>query len=140
MAPSGQGVPECLFTIMCDDVRREDNGKLIAIGVYMPDVLVPQIPFVFQQMVFLQLFKWPAAGLFHLRGSLECFSDQGVSQVATGMAMLQIVNPGPLPHAFRFGGISLQRTGEYVFRVFSEGERDPIVEHKFRVDLPPMKK
>lgn len=32
--------------IVCDDCRREDNGKLILIGVYARDVLLPNSPTV----------------------------------------------------------------------------------------------
>jgi hypothetical protein len=30
--------------LTCDQVRREDNGKAIIIGVYVSDILLPQIP------------------------------------------------------------------------------------------------
>ena len=30
--------------IVCDDIRREDNGKAILIGVYFGDVIVPKAP------------------------------------------------------------------------------------------------
>lgn len=29
------------YAIVCDDVRREDNGKLIIIGVYASDIRIP---------------------------------------------------------------------------------------------------
>jgi len=29
------------YAIVCDDVRREDNGKLIIIGAYASDILIP---------------------------------------------------------------------------------------------------
>ena len=31
--------------ILCDDVRKEDNGKILLIGVYSSDILVRQFPF-----------------------------------------------------------------------------------------------
>jgi hypothetical protein len=30
--------------IVCDDIRREDNGKALLIGAYAGDILVPQFP------------------------------------------------------------------------------------------------
>jgi hypothetical protein len=30
--------------IVCDDIRREDNGKEIIIGVYSGSIVVPQFP------------------------------------------------------------------------------------------------
>lgn len=38
--------------IICDDVRREPNGKEILIGVYSGDILVPEVP------TGLLLFVW----------------------------------------------------------------------------------
>jgi len=35
---------EITFAIVCDDVRREDNGKLIFIGVYGDNIGLPEIP------------------------------------------------------------------------------------------------
>jgi len=32
------------YAIICDDIRREDNGKLIIIGVYGSDITVPVYP------------------------------------------------------------------------------------------------
>jgi hypothetical protein len=32
------------FGIICDDVRREENGKFILIGVYGHDIIVPSLP------------------------------------------------------------------------------------------------
>lgn len=34
------------FGFVCDDVRREDNGKLIFIGAYSSDIVVPALPAV----------------------------------------------------------------------------------------------
>lgn len=32
------------YAIVCDDVRREDNGKLIIIGAYSSDIIIPSYP------------------------------------------------------------------------------------------------
>lgn len=32
------------FGFVCDDVRRENNGKLIFIGAYASDIVVPELP------------------------------------------------------------------------------------------------
>ena len=32
------------FGVLCDEIRREDNGKLIFIGVYGSNILVPAFP------------------------------------------------------------------------------------------------
>lgn len=33
------------YAILCDDVRREDNGKFLIIGVYVEDIRVPVFPY-----------------------------------------------------------------------------------------------
>ena len=32
------------YAIMCDDIRQETNGKLIVIGIYSTDIIVPDCP------------------------------------------------------------------------------------------------
>jgi hypothetical protein len=36
--------PRVLAALVCDDVRREDNGKEILIGIYPGSILVPKFP------------------------------------------------------------------------------------------------
>ncbi|MDD5558081.1 hypothetical protein [Candidatus Methylomirabilis sp.] len=44
------------YWLLCDTVRREDSGKLIIVGVYMPDIGVPAVPMTLPMLSFL--FKW----------------------------------------------------------------------------------
>ena len=32
------------YAILCDDIRREDNGKLLSIGIYASDILLQRFP------------------------------------------------------------------------------------------------
>ena len=130
--------PTCQYTILCDDIRREDNGKLIFLGVYLPDVVVPQIPFIQPQFVFFQMLDWPTPGQFTLHSTLDCLSEEGVGLVSTGVSMVQIERPMVTPHGIRFGNVTLQRSGDYVYRLFFENKQDVVVEHKFKVLLPPL--
>lgn len=125
--------PRCLFTLVCDDVRREDTGKLLFVGVYLPDILVPHVPFVFPQIVFFQLFEWLSVGRHTIRGSLHCLTSEGIAQVAGISSHVEITQPGIAPHFFRFNHFTVERPGEYVFRLCSEGQQDPFLEHRFQV-------
>lgn len=129
--------PTCKYTILCDDVRREDNGKLIFLGVYLPDVIVTQIPLVIPQLVFFQLLEWPMAGHFTLHSSLDCLSDEGVGLVVTGVSVVQVERPMVAAHGIRFGNVNIQRSGDYVYRLFFENKQDVVAEYKFKVLLPP---
>jgi len=38
------------YCIFCDDIKREDNGKTIMIGVYNTEAVVPSLPFEFREL------------------------------------------------------------------------------------------
>lgn len=44
------------YWLLCDMIRREDNGKLIIVGLYTPDIIVPAVPVTLPMLSFL--FKW----------------------------------------------------------------------------------
>lgn len=48
--------PKLIDWFICDDIRREDSGKLFFVGVYLDDILVPAFPFSMPQLVFFS--KW----------------------------------------------------------------------------------
>ncbi len=51
-----KGKVKLIDWIICDDLRREDNGKLIFIGVYINTIVVPVVPFTLPQLVLFS--KW----------------------------------------------------------------------------------
>jgi hypothetical protein len=133
LAPSP---PDCRFTIVCEDVRREDNGKLLIIGAFAPDIVIASIPSVLKQLVFLQLFDWKEKGQFSLRGRLDCISHSGVSQVASGLLVVEVPKPGPGVTGFLFNSLKIEQTGEYIFRTSFEGHQDNLFfEYKFNVGI-----
>ena len=52
--------PKLLDLILCDEVRREDNGKLLVIGMYLGSILVPRVPFRMPRLSFF--CKWKTNG------------------------------------------------------------------------------
>ena len=44
------------YWLLCDMVRREDTGKLVVVGLYMPDIVVREVPITLPMLSFL--FKW----------------------------------------------------------------------------------
>jgi hypothetical protein len=44
------------YWLLCDMIRREDNGKLIIVGLYAPDIVVQAVPVMLPMLSFL--FKW----------------------------------------------------------------------------------
>lgn len=52
--------PKLIDLIVCDEVRREDNGKLLVIGMYLGSILAPHVPFRMPKLSFF--FKWKTNG------------------------------------------------------------------------------
>ena len=46
-----KGTPKLIDWMICDDVRVEDNGKTIIIGIYHDNIIVPGLPFVMPNLV-----------------------------------------------------------------------------------------
>ncbi len=44
------------YWLLCDMIRREENGKLIIVGAYLPDVVVQAVPAMLPMLSFL--FAW----------------------------------------------------------------------------------
>ena len=53
--------PKLIDLILCDEIRREDNGKLLVIGMYLGAILVPRFPFRMPSLAFF--CKWKTLGL-----------------------------------------------------------------------------
>ncbi|HEX8552453.1 MAG TPA: hypothetical protein VF681_12970 [Abditibacteriaceae bacterium] len=47
--------PDLQYTVLCDDVRREDNGKLMALGIF-EHIGAPVFPFIHPRLCILN--KW----------------------------------------------------------------------------------
>ena len=127
-------------TLICDEVRVENNGKLLIIGLYGPGpsassvILVPQIPFVFPSLTFVQWLESDRPAQVQFRASISHLeSGQEVSQVA-GLA--GIPAPGTGLALIGFRPLRLDRLGAYTFTVLYEGQAPMAT--SFEVSLPPI--
>ena len=46
-----KNLPKLIDWMICDDIRVEDNGKTIIIGIYHDNILVPSLPFIMPKLV-----------------------------------------------------------------------------------------
>jgi len=67
--------PKLIDVTLCDEIRREDNGKFLFIGVYTGHVLVPRLPFDLPTLTFFT--KWSAKAGDSLDGCFEVYSPEG---------------------------------------------------------------
>jgi hypothetical protein len=86
--------------VVCDDVRREENGKDILIGVYSAGVLVAQFPAPLQFTFWIQ-FKGTGIGettiQFRLMGGEDVKFAEGRVQMQLLREGLGSISVGPLP-------------------------------------------
>lgn len=74
--------------VVCDEVRREDNGKEILIGVYSAGVLVPQFP-VPLNLTFWVQFKSAGAGELPIQFRLMAGEDVKFAEMRVQLRMLK---------------------------------------------------
>jgi hypothetical protein len=120
--------------IVCDDVRQENNGKWIIVGMYTPDMQVPQIPFVLPTLTFFAWLESDRPGNFPFRIRLEHL-ETGAA-MAEGMGVMQFAKPGVGVSTIRFGGLQFSNPGVDVFSIQFDGQQDRLLT-QFSVILAP---
>lgn len=101
------------YTLLCDEVRQENNGKFLVIGLYTPDISVPQLPFAMASLSFFNVIETSAAGDIDLAFRLE----QGESLIAGGSGKMTVGQPGFGAIPIKLGPIQLPMAGPYTFRL-----------------------
>jgi len=74
MTPNAR-LPRLLDVLICDDVRREDNGKLLVVGLYLDAVEVASVPTTIPSLVFV--CKWAGAGSALPAGAYRVLDGSG---------------------------------------------------------------
>lgn len=110
------------YTLICDDVRQENNGKFIVIGLYTGGITVPQIPFGFPFLTFFVCVEADTPGTFSIRLRLESL-EQG-RRLIEGMGALTVQRPGIAATPIKMGPVQLQATGAYNFVAQIEGQAE----------------
>lgn len=122
------------YTLVCDEVRQENNGKFIIVGLYTPNLNVPQIPFAIPFLTFFMFVNADRPGNFPFRLRLERMETG--QRMIEGMGVMGIQAPGPGASPMRVGPLQFQAAGTYNFVVEIDGEREPIIT-SFEVILAP---
>lgn len=112
------------WTLVCDDVRREDNGKLIVVGLYTPGVTLPKLPSALPRLVFLNYFEVTTPGVWNLTFKFA-HKDTGALVGQTGSARVEVpsgatIDPSKGSGAVMpvtIGNVHFQMDGIYVFSV-----------------------
>lgn len=84
--------------IVCDSVRKEDNGKLLIIGVYPADILVATFPQIVQLMFWVQFSTDQEGEIgieFRVKKNREIISNGSGKVVVMGRRQSSIVTFPP---------------------------------------------
>lgn len=122
------------YTLICDDVRVEINNKLFIIGVYGKVVTVPQLPFVFPSLTFVQFFESDRPEQLQFRASLQHLDSGAI--VAQAIGVLGVPHRGHGVSVVRFQNVVVNQAGGYVFAVNLGGSEEPLTDN-FDVVLRP---
>jgi len=104
--------PTLVDLILCDEVRREDNGKLLILGMYLGAILVPRIPFSMPSLSFF--CKWRTHGSLptgELRLTNPAKEPIGGFQLSAGHDAKDV--PDVFYMTFSLHGTKLSQTGTY---------------------------
>jgi hypothetical protein len=113
------------YTLVCDEVRQEINGKFIILGLYTPDIVVPQIPTTLPSLTFFQCLESDRPGHRSLTLRLEHLETGRKLIEAHGGVFFQ--KPGLAVAPVKFGNVQFQGAGLYSFVVEIEDQPDPII-------------
>jgi hypothetical protein len=121
------------FSLVCDEVRQENNGKFLVVGMYTPDMTVTSIPYVAPTLTFLSWLESDRPGQFQFRMRLAHL-ESGAS-LAEGMGGIGFAKAGVGIVPVRFLGVPFSNPGPYTFTMQFDGQ-DALITH-FSVTLVP---
>lgn len=114
------------YIIVCDEVRREDNGKFLIIGAYTPDLSVPQIPFVMPSISFFVCLESDRPGISRFDVSISHLETGSKVNNAVGMGQMQFDAPGLAIAPIRFANVQFNAGGAYIFSLSIVNQPEPI--------------
>jgi hypothetical protein len=114
------------YAIVCDEVRREDNGKLIFLGVYIDKMIVSQFPITL-----------PTLTIFHMLNSDKPIENVEIKfrfenietqeKIVEGAGELEFPPDAAGIAIFRLVNVKIPSIGKYHF-VVELGDQAPLVQ------------
>ena len=103
------------YTLVCDDVRREDNGKLIVVGLYTPGIVLAQFPLTLPKLMFLVCLEPTDKGSWKLDFRLTHLPTSALVG-PTGRVDLNVPVVGSLTYLpIAIPNVQFQMPGDYAF-------------------------
>ena len=80
------------YTVMCDEIRREDSGKFFLIGVYSDAMLSISFPFTIPGLTFFMKLESDRTGAWSVRMQLQHL-DSG-EKLVEALGAISFLRPG----------------------------------------------
>jgi hypothetical protein len=120
-----------VFSIMCDEVRIENNLKFMIIGMYTPDMSVTQLPYIVPVLTFLFWLEGRIPNNYPFNAKLSHLESGAV--IAQAMGAFGLLKPGRGLAPIRLVGLQFTQPGPYTFSLQIQNE--PEILHQFSVLL-----
>lgn len=120
------------FSLMCDEVRQEMNGKFIVLGLYTPNITITSLPAILPSLTFLQNLEADRVEAITQRITLQSLETGRAIASATTVLNVQPQPNQPAPwtvlNVINFRNIMFDRAGTYSLTVFFEGQHEPLIQ------------
>lgn len=111
--------PDLLYSVLCDEVRREDNGKWILLGLF-EDLMVPSLPFQIGRCCIVN--KWCNGEGKHAQ-QLRMVDETGRVIAQSDMVPFELADQDANFVAVQiFVNLPVERVGKIYFEVLLDGE------------------
>jgi hypothetical protein len=124
------------YTLVCEDIRQENTGKWIVVGIYTPNIASTQLPFQLPSLAFFSCFQADAPGQYRFKFQLRHL-DSGTLIAPEISATLGVPKPGQVILPVKFGGLQFRAHGNYSISIEVEGQDGPMMS-EFQVELVQM--
>lgn len=105
-------LPDLQCSVVCEDVRREANGKFIIIGM-LNFIVVPQVPFGVRVLVFNQ---W-TSGIGQFQETVRIIGPDQATVLAKGEVKFALQNATQHATNLNVFGLKLEQPGNYTVEV-----------------------
>ena len=113
------------YILISDDVRTENNGKLIVIGLYGPEILVQRLPIAIP-LAFTAGIVLESEGAFDLSGKL--IRPDSAEELLTFGATGEAKKSGAAYVPFKFPIVKFSQAGIYEVSLAVEGQEERLTE------------
>jgi hypothetical protein len=127
-------LPTHAFTLMCEDIRQEDQGKMSILGLYTEKIFFKETPMRMRSLGFLTRFSG-GNGVFHISIKLKgpTIDLIPILKVDEAAHFPQSVDSEVSTLGMLVGSVEFKEQGWHAYEVYFEGIVEPVAHFRFHV-------